>query len=40
MTYLSLIVLIPMAAVVESSVSEGLGQFWDSATRSRRRSPR
>jgi sulfate/thiosulfate transport system permease protein len=32
MTYLSLIVLIPMAAVVESSVSEGLRQFWDSAT--------
>jgi sulfate transport system permease protein len=30
--YLSLIVLIPMAAVVDSSFSEGVGQFWDSAT--------
>ena len=30
-TYLSLIVLIPLAAVVESSLDGGLGHFWDSA---------
>ncbi|HWF56033.1 MAG TPA: sulfate ABC transporter permease subunit CysT [Solirubrobacteraceae bacterium] len=30
--YLSLIVLIPLAAVVEQSVSSGLSTFWDSIT--------
>jgi sulfate transport system permease protein len=31
-TYLSLIVLIPLAAVVDRSLQEGLGAFWDAVT--------
>jgi sulfate/thiosulfate transport system permease protein len=31
-TYLSLIVLIPLAAVVDRSRSEGVGAFWDAVT--------
>jgi sulfate/thiosulfate transport system permease protein len=31
-TYLSLIVLIPLAAVVDRSLSEGVGAFWDAVT--------
>ena len=31
-TYLSLIVLIPLAAVVDKSFSEGAGAFWDAVT--------
>jgi sulfate/thiosulfate transport system permease protein len=30
--YLSLIVLLPLAAVVDSSLSNGLGSFWDAVT--------
>lgn len=32
MLWLSVIVLIPLAAVVDQSLSDGLGQFWESAT--------
>jgi sulfate transport system permease protein len=31
-TYLSLIVLIPLAAVVDRSLQEGVGAFWDAVT--------
>jgi sulfate/thiosulfate transport system permease protein len=31
-TYLSLIVLIPLAAVVDRSLEEGVGAFWDAVT--------
>ena len=31
-TYLSLIVLIPLAAVVDRSLSEGVGAFWDAVS--------
>ena len=31
-TYLSLIVLIPLAAVVDRALSEGVGAFWDAVT--------
>ncbi|HWI23210.1 MAG TPA: sulfate ABC transporter permease subunit CysT [Baekduia sp.] len=32
MLWLSLIVLIPLAAVVDRSLQDGIGQFWESAT--------
>jgi ABC-type sulfate transport system permease component len=39
MTYLSIVALIPLAAVVAKSLDLGLDNFWDAVTRSRR-SPR